>query len=356
MTDTTVTETAAAAAPDNAPVVRRPRQGLPTPLLVGFALLAAALLFVVLEGRRQGAEAPAVAGGPGAMISAPPPLALPDYPQPPELLPAPFVEAPAAPPPSAPPGPPQVVYMPQPAPIGPPQGYDPPPPPPRAVGAGSVLVYDGAGGAAAAGSQGGDGDTPQRGASAAETGRVRAGVLANRGTTVVQGSLIPAVLETPLDSSRPGFSRAVVSRDVRGFDGSRILIPRGSRLIGEYRSEATQGQKRAFITWTRLIRPDGATIQLNSPSGDPLGRGGIKAKVNSHFFSRFGEAILQSVLDIGVNAAASATNSPVVILPGGTGAQRPQPTTIAPTLKVAQGTSISVFVARDLDFSGVERR
>lgn len=355
MTDTTAPETTGAA-PDNAPVVRRPRQGLPTPLLVGFALLAAVLLFVILEGRRQGAEAPAVTGGPVAMIAAPPPLALPDYPQPPELLPAPFVDAPAAAPPSAPPGPPQVVYMPQPAPMGPPQGYDPPQPPPRAVGAGSVLVYDGAGGIAAAGSQNGDGDTPQRGVGPAEASRVRAGVLANRGTTVVQGSLIPAVLETPLDSSRPGFSRAVVSRDVRGFDGSRILIPRGSRLIGEYRSEATQGQKRAFITWTRLIRPDGATIQLNSPSGDPLGRGGIKAKVNSHFFSRFGEAILQSVLDIGVNAAASATNSPVVILPGGTGAQRPQPTTIAPTLKVAQGTSISVFVARDLDFSGVERR
>lgn len=355
MTDTTVSEPPGAA-PDNAPVVRRPRQGLPTPLLVGFALLAALLLFVILEGRRQDAEAPAVTGGPVAMISAPPPLALPDYPQPPELLPAPFVDAPAAAAPSAPHRPPQVVYMPQPAPMGPPQGYDPPQPPPRAVGAGSVLVYDGAGGTAASGSQGSDGDAQQRGAGPAEAGRVRAGVLANRGTTVVQGSLIPAVLETPLDSSRPGFSRAVVSRDVRGFDGSRILIPRGSRLIGEYRSEATQGQKRAFITWTRLIRPDGATIQLNSPSGDPLGRGGIRAKVNSHFFSRFGEAILQSVLDIGVNAAASATNSPVVILPGGTGAQRPQPATIAPTLKVAQGTSISVFVARDLDFSGVERR
>ncbi|MBL8650390.1 MAG: TrbI/VirB10 family protein [Sphingopyxis sp.] len=245
--------------------------------------------------------------------------------------------------------------MPQPN-QGPPPGYDPPQPPPRAVGAGPVLVYDGGAPGAAAGGAQDDGNGAPRAGALPEAGRVRAGVLANRSMTVVQGSLIPAVLETPLDSSRPGFSRAVVSRDVRSFDGSRVLIPRGSRLIGEYRSEATQGQKRAFITWTRLIRPDGATIALNSPSGDPLGRGGLKAKVNSHFFSRFGEAILQSVLDIGVNAAASATNSPVVILPGGTGAQRPQPTTIAPTLKVAQGTSISVFVARDLDFSGVERR
>lgn len=342
--------------PVNAPVVRRPRQGLPTPLLVGLALLAAIILFVALEARRQNAEAPAVSGAQSAMIAAPPPLAIPDaYPQPPQLLPAPIgppLEAPAR---NAPPPPPQIVYMPSP-PQGPPQGYDPPQPPPRAGGAGPVLVYDGGASAAAANGSQDDGSGSQRAAATPEAGRVRAGVLANRSTTVVQGSLIAAVLETPLDSSRPGFSRAVVSRDVRSFDGSRVLIPRGSRLIGEYRSEATQGQKRAFITWTRLIRPDGATIALNSPSGDPLGRGGVKAKVNSHFFSRFGEAILQSVLDIGVNAAASATNSPVVILPGGTGAQRPQPTTIAPTLKVAQGTSISVFVARDLDFSGVERR
>ena len=353
MTDTTTTPEPA---PVNAPVVRRPRQGLPTPLLVGFALLAAIILFVALEARRQNAEAPAVSGAQSAMIAAPPPLAIPgDYPQPSQLLPAPLEQPLDAPTRNAPPPPPQIVYMPSP-PQGPPQSYDPPQPPPRAGGAGPVLVYDGgAPGAAASGSQDDGAGTP-RAAATPEASRVRAGVLANRSTTVVQGSLIPAVLETPLDSSRPGFSRAVVSRDVRSFDGSRVLIPRGSRLIGEYRSEATQGQKRAFITWTRLIRPDGATISLNSPSGDPLGRGGIKAKVNSHFFSRFGEAILQSVLDIGVNAAASATNSPVVILPGGTGAQRPQPSTIAPTLKVAQGTSISVFVARDLDFSGVERR
>lgn len=352
MTETT---TAASPEPASAPVVRRPRQGLPTPLLVGAALLAAVILFVALEARRQNAEAPAVAGAGTATIAAPPPLALPDYPQPPQYLAVPLAPEPEAPTRGAPPPPPQIVYMPQPN-QGPPPGYDPPQPPPRAVGAGPVLVYDGGAPGAAAGGAQDDGNGAPRAGALPEAGRVRAGVLANRSMTVVQGSLIPAVLETPLDSSRPGFSRAVVSRDVRSFDGSRVLIPRGSRLIGEYRSEATQGQKRAFITWTRLIRPDGATIALNSPSGDPLGRGGLKAKVNSHFFSRFGEAILQSVLDIGVNAAASATNSPVVILPGGTGAQRPQPTMIAPTLKVAQGTSISVFVARDLDFSGVERR
>ncbi|HMO76121.1 MAG TPA: TrbI/VirB10 family protein [Sphingopyxis sp.] len=351
MTDTTAPQPASNG---NGPTIRRPRQGLPTPLLIGLAALAAITLFVILEGRRQDSAAPAVAGAGTATFTAPPPLAIPrDYPQPPQFLPAPVADPAPRAAPSAPPQP-QIVYVPQPIPQ-PPQHYDPPPPPPRAVNAGPVVVYDGQG-SAAGGARDGDPDQPQRGAAPAEAGRVRAGVLANRSTTVVQGSLIPAVLETPLDSSRPGFSRAVVSGDVRSFDGSRVLIPRGSRLIGEYRSEAALGQKRAFITWTRLIRPDGATISLNSPSGDPLGRGGIRAKVNSHFFSRFGEAILQSVLDIGVNAAASATDSPVVILPGAMAANRPSAPSIPPTLKVAQGTSISVFVARDLDFSGVERR
>ena len=190
--------------------------------------------------------------------------------------------------------------------------------------------------------------------------RARAGVFANRSTTVPQGTLIPAVLETALNSTRPGLARAIVSRDVRGFDGSRVLIPRGSRLIGEYRSEATPGQRRALVNWVRLIRPDGVTMAIGSPAGDPLGRGGIRARVNTHFFERFAGAILQSALDIGVNLAARAGTGTVVVLPGGltTGAtaQIVQPAQVTPTLTVRQGTSISIFVARDLDFTGVENR
>jgi len=81
--------------------------------------------------------------------------------------------------------------------------------------------------------------------------------------------------------------------------------------------------------------------------------------VNSHFLERFGGAILQSVLDIGVNAAARAVDSPTVIaLPGsfgGAASQRIQPQQVTPTLTVKRGTSISIFVARDLDFTGVEQ-
>lgn len=186
--------------------------------------------------------------------------------------------------------------------------------------------------------------------------RVKATRLENPTMTIPQGTVIPAVLETAIDSTRGGGVRALVQRNVMGFDGKRILIPRGSRLYGEYQADLKRGQNRALVQWTRLIRPDGVTIALNSPSSDPLGRAGVKGKVDSKFFQRFGNALLQSVLDIGVGLAVnSASDGVIVALPGST--QNVQVTDgqqILPTLKVRQGTSVSVFVARDLDFSSVE--
>ena len=175
-------------------------------------------------------------------------------------------------------------------------------------------------------------------AAPSSTERARAGTLANKASTVVQGTLIPAVLETAFDSTRPGFARALVQRDIRGFDGSQVLIPRGSRLIGEYAADAAPGQKRAKVAWSRLIRPDGVTIAIGSPAADPVGRGGIKAKVNSHFLARFAGAILQSSLDVGVNLASRAGGAPVIVaLPNSvqnTGVGNLRANQIQPTLTV----------------------
>jgi type IV secretion system protein VirB10 len=345
------------------PVVALPRKGLPGWAIGVGALVAGVLLFTMLEARRRAPSAPAVKARASdlAGMPPPPPLYVPPEIAVPIVMPeiAPPLPAPAAPPPQ-----PRIVYVPQPYPVPTAAPVQEAPPPPPRVTNDPTLVFDsGAAPAAAATAAAAEGE----GAAAAPAGvatlasRTRAGVLANRTTTVAQGTLIPAVLETALDSTRPGFARAIVSRDVRGFDGRRVLIPRGSRLIGEYRSEAAPGQRRALVIWTRLIRPDGVTIAIASPAGDPLGRGGIRARVNSHFFERFAGAILQSGLDIGVNLASRASSGTVVVVPGtgvvqsGVG-QLVQPSQVVPTLTVRQGTSISIFVARDLDFTGVENR
>lgn len=175
--------------------------------------------------------------------------------------------------------------------------------------------------------------------------------LSNPSTTVTQGTLIPAVLETAIDTDLPGYVRAVVSRDVKSFDGSRVLIPRSSRLIGQYKSGLATGQRRAYVIWTRLIRPDGASVALGSPAVDFSGTAGLAGKVDSHFMQRFGAAALLTVI-----GGLSAVGNSSVVLSGGSsaaGVAAQGTSQIPPTVRVAQGQPIRVFTAKDLDFSTV---
>ena len=172
--------------------------------------------------------------------------------------------------------------------------------------------------------------------------------------------MIPAVLETALDSTRPGFARAIVSRDVRGFDGSRVLIPRGSRLIGEYRSEVAPGQRRALVNWTRLIRPDGVTIAIGSPAADrSAAAASARGSTPTSSSASPARSCNRRSTSASTSPARAGNNGTVVVAAGHGPGQRTQivqPAQITPTLTVRQGTSISIFVARDLDFTGAEAR
>ncbi|KPF78010.1 hypothetical protein IP88_04930 [alpha proteobacterium AAP81b] len=181
--------------------------------------------------------------------------------------------------------------------------------------------------------------------------------LTSNDLVVPQGSMIVAVLETAINSDLPGLVRAVVSRDVTGFDGSRVLIPRGSRLIGQYSSGVALGQSRAFVIWTRVLRSDGVSVQLGSAATDPLGTAGLGGKVNSHFLRRFGAATLLSVITGGIDYLVNTANRGGSVVVGSptaatqlAGIALQREIDIPPTIKVAQGTPVRVFVARDLDF------
>jgi type IV secretion system protein VirB10 len=192
--------------------------------------------------------------------------------------------------------------------------------------------------------------------------KARATTLRNLDSLVPQGAVIPAVLETAVNSDLPGFTRAVVSRDVKSFDGSQVLIPRGSRLIGQYKSGVALGASRLFVIWTRVIRPDGVAIDIASPGTDTLGQGGLEGKVDRKFFQRFGGSILLSVVNAGMMALANAgrdgsqiyIGSPVDAANVATAAFQ-KDGGVPPTIKTPQGAPVSIFVARDLDFTGVAK-
>jgi type IV secretion system protein VirB10 len=352
--------------PDVRPVVRLPRTGPSGVVLAVIAVVMSALLFWALESRRTSPEEPAVrarAADATGYSTTPPPLYIPLSPLAPQVMPptspvlepVPGIRPVAIATPVGRVAPPQVVYMPQPS-------ADMAPPTPQApvrTSTGPILVVD----TAAAPAEPGEGAAPKSGSLGVPSGavgwaRTRASALANRSNTVPQGTIIPAVLETAFNSSRPGFARAIVSRDVRGFDGKRVLIQRGSRIIGDYRSEVRAGQNRALINWTRVIRPDGITIAIGSPTVDPLGGGGIPASVNSHFFERFTSAVLQSAVSLGGTFVTRRSSDPVVVaLPGSQQSLAPaQSYEAVPTLTVPAGKSISIFVANDLDFGAADGR
>ena len=152
--------------------------------------------------------------------------------------------------------------------------------------------------------------------------------LGDRELIIAQGKLIDAVLESAVNTDQPGMLRALVANDIYGDSGRTVLLPRGSRLIGQYNSDVARGQSRVFVIWQRVIRPDGIDVQLDSGGTDSLGQAGVEGKVNNHFWTMFGAATLLSVI-------------------GGFGLHRGSP---------APGQQQFAFDLPKLGFPGIQRR
>ncbi|WP_428929836.1 TrbI/VirB10 family protein [Marinibacterium sp. SX1] len=186
----------------------------------------------------------------------------------------------------------------------------------------------------------------------------QAEVIANPSNTVIQGTMIQAVMETALDSSLPGQIRAIISEDVFSYDGSRLLIPRGSRLIGRYRSGVEIAQKRVTIAWDRIVLPNNQTVQISSFGGDALGRSGVTGFVDTRFDERFGSAALISIISAAPSVAAAQVEDETTAdvledvgddLADATDSVIGEYLSIGPVIYVDQGARVTVMVDRDLE-------
>ena len=148
------------------------------------------------------------------------------------------------------------------------------------------------------------------------TAAVRAQVLPAQRLLLPKGAFIDCTLETAIDSTLPGMTTCVMATDAFGVDGNVVLLERGTKLIGETRGQVQQGAARVFVLWTEARTPTGVIVPLDSPGADELGRSGLPGEVNRHFWERFGAAMLVSVIDGAVQAAASlrATDGGTVIV------------------------------------------
>ncbi|MGB1320331.1 MAG: TrbI/VirB10 family protein [Vibrio gallaecicus] len=112
------------------------------------------------------------------------------------------------------------------------------------------------------------------------------------------GTIIPAILINGINSELEGVAIAQVSQNVwDSTHGENVLIPQGTRLIGDFKSDVKEGQSRVGVSWNRLQFPDGKTLALSNMVGsDQAGFTGFSDMVNNHYKKKFGSATLLSII------------------------------------------------------------
>ncbi|WP_299008591.1 TrbI/VirB10 family protein, partial [uncultured Caulobacter sp.] len=173
------------------------------------------------------------------------------------------------------------------------------------------------------------------------------------------GSVIPAALVTGLRSDAPGLAIAQVTQDVHdSLGGGVLLIPAGSRLVGEYDAQIQGGQSRLRVAWTRLILPSGRSIVLDKlPAADAQGMAGLQDGVDRHGGDVLAAAGLSTLLAVGAEAGGDGDENDLVraLRRGGSNVASQvgqqivgKSLDLAPTLTVRPGAPLRVLLTRDL--------
>ena len=194
-----------------------------------------------------------------------------------------------------------------------------------------------------------------------------AGRRGDKSFMLLRGATIPCVLKTKIDSTYQGFTVCQLTRDVYSSNGKTLLLERGSQVFGEQNVDINQGQARVAVLWSRVETPKGVVVSLDSPAVGQLGEMGIDAKVNTHFWKRFGGAIMLSVIQDAISVARSrlegkedntGNNNTTIKNTESTASSMAEEAlrhtiNIPPTATVNAGTVINIMVVRDVDFADV---
>lgn len=174
------------------------------------------------------------------------------------------------------------------------------------------------------------------------------------------GAVIPAALITGIRSDLPGQITAQVTENVYDSPtGSLLLIPQGTRIIGQYDDGVTFGQRRVLLVWNRLILPNGRSIILERlPGAGASGYAGLEDGVDYHWWDLMKAAGLSTLLAVGTELASSDEDRLIRAIRDGAqdtvnqaGRQIVQrQLQVAPTLTVRPGFPVRIIVTRDLVF------
>lgn len=195
--------------------------------------------------------------------------------------------------------------------------------------------------------------------------------LADPDTLLLRGTYIRCVMETRIVTDVAGFTSCVVTEPVYSVNGRRLLLPKGSKISGTYGNDNITGP-RVAVVWDRVTTPSGLDISMASPGVDDLGGAGHPGDYNAHWASRISSALLISMIsDAFKYAGAKHGPESTTITNSGNEVIEPYESNTAramerlayqavdrsmnrpATVTINQGTVVSVYVAKDVDFSSV---
>lgn len=202
---------------------------------------------------------------------------------------------------------------------------------------------------------------------AIQTPNGEVGVVPNPHLTMRKGVPVTCTLDTAIQTDQVGFVECTTDFPIYSMDGKVVLAERGTVISGEYKRGVQEGTNTIFVLWTKAVTPAPyhVTFELLSPGSDRLGRAGISGEVDNKYWQRYSGPLLFSVLqDVGtvaVNRASSSGNGNVVVVPPNTQNTGKsaveellkQGANVKPSLYRNQGDTISITVARYIDFSNV---
>lgn len=175
------------------------------------------------------------------------------------------------------------------------------------------------------------------------------------------GWMIPAILITGINSDLSGEILAQVAENVYdSATGRYLLIPQGTKLVGAYTNNIIYGQERVLTAWTRLIYPNGDTLDLSGMNGTSAdGMSGFNDLVNNHYLRIFGSAFLLSSITAGVAIADNPNGQKETSGDRAMASAIDQMSTvasemirknmnIAPTIEIRPGYKFNIFVSKDI--------
>jgi type IV secretory pathway VirB10-like protein len=174
-----------------------------------------------------------------------------------------------------------------------------------------------------------------------------------------EGTILETVLTNRLDSTFSGPVNCLVTTNVYAPDGPTLVIPQGTRVLGEVKKVESLGQGRLAVVFHRLIRPDFSSVNLDQFQGlSQIGETGLRDQVNHHYLEMFGASIaIGAIAGLAqANTRYGADESAAAAYQQGVSSSLSQSSlhildrylNILPTFTIREGQRIKVYLSQDV--------